>query len=443
MLTRETICLSIALHVAGSLAVPVRAQSQDTPSAVTVIVARETDPRRFSEPHLVVHPAKPNHLLAVAWSALTSDPENLRCHSFVSTDSGATWSRHDFRIADCYDAQVAILPDGRAVLVALGHVPDIRPDRADWLVVFNSADGGVTWNETPNVVGPRYDHPAITVDLSSSPRRGWVYITSHLEWADGSPQRKSAVVVIRSRDGGLNFDVPNTVMPSAQHCSSEMPVVLSDGTLVVSYQEFPWNEPRPPRRRLWVMRSADGGVTFSSPRLVNEECGPPPGFQLTSLGVDSSAGLFRDRLYSACRRAAGGPVAVFASSDHGDSWTAPGIVAGPAILDPSARRVMSIAVNNSGTLGVMVVERRPDSGPACLNVSLSISRDGAKNFVVPQVISATPCGDSPNDRHVQRRFPTYGDYFGIVAVPDGTFRLMWPEMRDGASTLLMATVKVQ
>jgi len=105
------------------------AQAQ-TSLAPTVIVAREREPRRFSEPHLVVHPANPNHLLAVAWSALTSDePEVLRCHSFVSTDSGTTWSRHDFKIESCYDAQVAILPDGRAVLVALGHVPDIRPDR--------------------------------------------------------------------------------------------------------------------------------------------------------------------------------------------------------------------------------------------------------------------------------------------------------------------------
>src|SRR5438270_170651 len=277
---------SLAPIVAAISCFAATPQNQSS-SAGPVVVARESEPRRFAEPHLVVHPGKASHLLAVAWSALTSEPEEQarRCHSFVSTDSGATWSRHDFRITDCYDAQVAMLPDGRAVLAALGHVANVRPDRGDWLVVFNSPDGGLTWNETPIVLGARHDHPAMVADLSSSRHTGWVYITSHLEWGDGSAQRKSAVVVFRSRDGGTNFDVPVMLTPGVQHNSSEMPVVLSDGTLVITYQEYPWTPPQPPRRRLWAMRSADGGVTFSPPHLVNEECGPPAPSPLTSLAV--------------------------------------------------------------------------------------------------------------------------------------------------------------
>src|SRR5262249_35796892 len=227
----------------------------DSPRAA--IVSREAEPRRFAEPHLAVHPARPNHLLAAVWTASTSESEeqNRRCSSLVSTDGGSTWARHDFRVTECYDSQVAIVPDGHAVFVTLAHVDGIGPDRPDWLVVFRSNDGGITWDEKPTVLGTRYDHPAVAVDQTSSPRHGWIYITSHLEWPDGTPLRKSAVFVTRSRNGGQTFDHPVFVVPSELHNSAEMPVVMADGTLVVSYQEYPWNAPTP--RRLWTLRSSD------------------------------------------------------------------------------------------------------------------------------------------------------------------------------------------
>jgi len=108
-----------------------------------VVVAKETDPRRFSEPHLAIDPRNANHFLAAVWTASTSQDENQarHCVSFVSDNGGMSWSRHDFALADCYDAQVAILSDGQAVFVALAALPDLRPDRQDWLVVFHSNDG--------------------------------------------------------------------------------------------------------------------------------------------------------------------------------------------------------------------------------------------------------------------------------------------------------------
>jgi hypothetical protein len=40
-------------------------------------------------------------------------------------------------------------PDGQAVFMALAHLPGLKPDRNDELVVFHSSDGGVTWNGAP------------------------------------------------------------------------------------------------------------------------------------------------------------------------------------------------------------------------------------------------------------------------------------------------------
>ena len=101
----------------------------------------------------------------------------------------------------------------------------------------------------------------------------------------------------------------------------------------------------------------------------------------------------------------------------------------------------TIAVNSKGVLGVMWVERR-QSGAHWHEVFFSASLDGGKSFVSPELVSSSPCGDSPVDAVAWRGFPTYGDYFGLVSTPDGRFRLMWPEMRDGASVLRIATIEV-
>jgi hypothetical protein len=407
-----------------------------------VVLAGETEPRRFSEPHLAIDPRNANHFLAAVWTATTSEDEHQsrRCVSFVSENGGTTWSRHDFALLNCYDAQVAVLSDGQAVFVALATLPGLGPDRSDWLVVFHSNDGGVTWDEAPTTLGWRYDHPAVAVDRTSTKRKDWIYITSHLEWGDGTEQRKSAVFVARSRNGGKSFDVPAMPSPSALHNFSEMPVILSDGTLIASFVENPWAAPYPERRRAWTIRSIDGGVTFSPPHLINEECGPPPGFQLSALASDASDGPFRDRLYFACRQSAGGPVVVTTSSDGGESWTRPSIVIGSGGVDTDALRVMTVAVSNKGVVGVMVVERRADTGDGCLVVDFSVSLDGGKTFLAPQRVSSSTCGNSSNDQRARRRFGVYGDYFGLVPTPDGRFRLLWPEMRGGASVLLTTTV---
>lgn len=433
---------AIALAASGSIA-----QAQTIGVGEIVTVARETDPRRFSEPHLAVHPGNPNHFLAasfIGWTTGTpqEESERQRCSTFVSSNGGVTWTRHDFPNLDCADPQVAILPDGQAVFVALAKQPGLRPDRGDWLLVFHSNDGGVTWDDAPTTLGWRFDHPAIAVDLTSPKRKGWIYLTAHLEFRDGNSQSTSAVFVARSRDGGKTFDVPAMPSASSLHNFAEAPVVLSDGTLVASFVDETWTRPFPERRRAWVLRSADGGTTFSAALFVNEVCGSPPSFQLSALAVDSSEGPTRDRLYFACRQNGGGSVIVVASPDRGDTWNRPGVVIGSSPVDRDARRVMTIGVNNTGVVGVLWVERRDKTGERCLAVNFSVSADGGKTFATPEPLSTSACGESPNDDVAWRRFPTYGDYFGLVSTPDGRFRLMWPEMRGGASVLLTTTVVV-
>ena len=433
-----------ALAMACLSWLPVAAQTVRI--AVPTEVDRETDPRRFVEPHLAVDPNDPDHLLAgvfMSWDQGTRQEmqANQRCASFVSRDKGQSWSRHDFPLVDCVDPQVAIFPDGQAIFAGMGRMPGIQPRTNDWLVVYHSPDGGVTWDAEPTVIGAGHDHPALVVDVRSPSRKGWAYITTTRAWRDGNGDEVSGVFVVRSRDGGKSFDDPTIVAPNGLHNGAEMPAILSDGTLIASFVDESRSPPRFERRRAWIIRSENGGSSFSTPFLVsNDVCGPPPVFQLSALVADASEGPSRDRLYFACRQSGGGPVVIVSSKDRGKTWNRPGVAVGPTTIDVNTRRVMTLAVNNAGVVGAFIAERRAKYGEACLQFLFTASFDAGESFGPAEPLSTSECRESTTEEIAQRRHPTNGDYFGMTSLPDGTFRVMWAQMREGRSVLLTTTV---
>jgi len=421
--------------------VVVTAPAQVIQVAPATEVARETDPKRFSEPHLAIHPTNSKHLLAavfISWvqGALEEIRAHERCAAFVSLDGGATWNRHEFSLESCFDPQVAILPNGEAVFIALAEILNIQPRHSIWLIAFHSSDGGLTWDEEPTILGRGHDHPALAVDTSSAKRKGWIYVSTHHEWRDGNGQPASGVFIARSRDGGKSFDTPTIVRPNNLHSFAEMPVVLSDGTVIASFVDDTNDQPKFERRRAWIIRSTDGASSFSLPIFVNDVCGPPPNFQLSALVADTSDGQFRDRLYFACRQNGGGSIIVTSSANRGETWNRPGVGVGTPAPDPNARRVLTMGVNRNGVVGVFIAERSFKIGEACLEFSFSASFDGGTTFVAPQKVSSSSCGKTTADEIAARMFPTYGDYFGVVGTNNAKFRLMWVEMRDGHSVLL-------
>jgi hypothetical protein len=93
---------------------------------------------------------------------------------------------------------------------------------------------------------------------------------------------------------------------------------------------------------------------------------------------------------------------------------------------------MNIRVNRKGVVGVLVVEKTPAIDQPCLRVTFSASFDGAKSFGAREELSASRCTRSAADSIAAQAFPTYGDYFGMVTLPDDSFRVLWPDMQDGA-----------
>lgn len=440
-------CLAAVLVTHGLCTARLAAQSIRVGENVPVVIGLERQP--LVEPHLAIDPTNPNHFLGAAIVSGVGPTRQDRlkqntCASFVSLDGGKRWVRHDFSITECFDPWVAITGDGHAVFSALGTHAALSQQGRFGLVVFHSSDGGRTWDETPVGLGDRHDQPTMAFDASSSPRRGWLYLTSHHQTRLDDGKVQWDVFLARSRDGGRTFDEPSRVTPNNLHNLTEMPVVLSDGTLIVSYVDVQRNadgfKSRAgllDHRRAWVLRSIDGGSTFSSPRFVNETCGPVPGYRKAALSADTSSGSFRDRLYFACIQRGGGAIVLNYSADQGEIWSDPVRVHSAAVDTTLLRENPTLAVNREGVVGIAWVDSRSAPGKRCFETYFAASLDGGRSFLPEErVSSARSCPDST------AAWNTGGDYFGMVTTPDGRFHLLWSDARAGIFQLWIAAIEV-
>jgi BNR repeat-like domain len=417
------------------------------------LVARATPEHPFDEPHLAVDPRDGNHWLAatIVRGSAPTFPDVLRdqsCASFVSLDGGKTWDRHDFPVTGCADPWVVLTDDGQAIASMLAGAPSLPAQGTSGLLVFHSKDGGRTWDDLPIGLGPFHDHPVMAIDRSESPHHGWVYISSHRGIRADDGLRRYGPWIARSRDAGKSFDDPVSVIPNNVHNFAEMPAVLTDGTLVVSFVDGFYPTERVDRdgtferRRAWVLRSTDGGHTFSVPLFVNDACGPPPSFRLSALAADTSSSSFRDRLYFACREKGGGTIVVNHSADRGERWSVPIPLSSPETAAGVEERIPGLAVGRDGVVAVAWIDGRSAAGHHCeQSVFVTASLDGGQSFVPPVRVSNTPACD--DETRAGSRSPTGGDYFGFTATVDGAFRLMWAEVRAGVKQLVTTTVRVE
>ena len=443
--------LAFALQFTAALTLTAGAtHAQQIRVASRSVIAEGTPTRSFREPHVAINPQNGRHLVVATIVPAAGDTFIERssrqiCAAFTSFDGGLMWSRHDFDVTFCFDPWVVITPDNQVLVTLLAEHTRFPQQGRAGLLAYHSPDGGRTWDSAPVGLGTPHDHPTMTLDLSTTPRRGFVYVLSHHPVRDADGARRWSIFVARSRDGGKTFDDPVNILPNNLHNLAEMPVVLRDGTVVASFVDASYRTDRPngdandrafERRRAWIIRSTDGGQTFSTPVFVNDACGPPPGFRLSALAADTSDGPFSGRLYFACRQAGGGRIVVSRAVDGREQWAAPTALGDQSIV--AEERIPALATNNRGALVAAWVDGRTAADHHCEEaVYVTSSLDGGASFSPVQRISNTEaCADSVEVD------PTGGDYFGLSAASDGIFRIVWVETRNGVSQLLIASIDV-
>lgn len=258
-----------------------------------------------------VNPA--NNEIYVCWTQFdvygSSNPQDSSVILFSkSSDNASTWStpRRISKFAgNCVDSDSTVE----------GAVPCVGPAGqiytawagAQGLVFNKSIDRGATWQPSETVICPipgGWDYnisglyrcnglPVTCCDLSQGPNRGTIYVN----WSD---QRNGTtdtdIWLVRSKDGGQTWSAPfrvNTDAPGKQNFMSGMTIDQANGDVYVVYYDRR-NRNQGDTTDVYLARSSDGGNTFSDYKINQQGFVPKPGvFFGDYISVSAHNGMVR------------------------------------------------------------------------------------------------------------------------------------------------------
>ena len=435
----------------GLASMPALADSLDVSEPVQVSHGREEIPH--VEPYLAAHPRDPSLLVGAAVTLPSADLDqsggDVTTATFVSNDAGRTWKSQ--LLPQCsVDPWIAFGPGDSVYLSCLAKEPP-------GTLVFRSDDGGKSWTEPvrlPLGDGGTPDRPVLAVNRNAGERVGTVYVAQGQSYTeDGLRQRLYGPTISSSSDRAATFSEPVIVRHNNTQQQPFDSAILSDGSLVVVFMDYAAGSRLLSHRRTWLVRSVDGGESFTTPTLVLEQQGSEMPW---SLAVDESS-RHRDRLYLAIdgywkRRPPSRDeidvvesrgVLVTTSDDHGETWSAPTTVSGAGPSDNQETPV--IAVNSRGDVGVAWYDTRHDERGECFDIYFTASIDGGATYlsdvrVTPE--TSCPRGEENPHRGLAQRWAFGGDYSGLAASADGAFHIFWADTRQVSYQVWTATARL-
>jgi hypothetical protein len=375
-----------------------------------------------TEPWVDVNPANRNNVVGF-WQEDRWSSGGARNLVFgTSFDGGATWTNIPLqgvsRLAGgayerVTDPWLDFGLDNRVHATSLAF-DDTFPFK-NAIFVHTSTDGGLTWGPPVTVTADTEfqffnDKQALAVDdYPTSPFRGNVYVSWDRleEKATGQPvtgHYTGPAYFSRSTNGGASFSTPQVIVGTGANKQTlgNVPIVLPDvqgtaanetGTVVVGGTYFKSAGFSAERNiaYFYVVRSTDGGATWSDPIIVdNQRTAPVAGIRsgdtVPSLAVDRRTGklyaTWQDVRFSqgVGRRT---DILVISSTDGGQTWSAP-VKANDT--PPGAQDAFTpvIQVDDTGRVGVLYYDLRDDVSPkddALITADwLTVSTDGGRTF---------------------------------------------------------------
>jgi hypothetical protein len=337
--------------------------------------------------------------------------------------------------------------------------------------VATSSDGGRTFG-APTVVDrstdPRIfeDKPYVAADdNSTSPFDGSVYVTwtrFHFDDRAATQYLESPIFFSASRDGGRTWSAPreisgmnstlctfsSTPLPNDGRCREDQfssPLVASDGTIFVAYQNDQAVNDGQLRNQYLVAKSSDGGATWSTPvrasDVLHDGSSDYPlnvqgrqtlsnsQFRVNSAGnlaIDPASGaLYVTWSDNRNGTAASTNTDIFAarSVDGGATWSSP-ITVSSASNDqfyPWAE------VAPDGTVEISYFDRSYDSANSKYGITLAKLQPGTSQRVDTGLSDPNHARWFSGSTNGETTF--LGDYNGLVVGTDAVAHPFWTDMR--------------
>lgn len=356
------------------------------------------------EPMLAVNPQDPRHLVAIWQQDRWSNGGARGVLMAVSRDGGATWTGSSAPLSRCTGGNaanggdytrvsnpwVAFGNDGTVYAVSLSFSGAIfTPSSASAILVTRSLDGGYTWGNPVALIRDTNqtfnDKDAVTADPTDA--RFAYAVWDRLAASGWGPSWFA-----RTTDGGATWEPARAIHDpgNADQTINNQIVVASDGTLV-NFFTLIRNHADSYDTFVAIVRSADRGVTWSSPVIIDQVFGigtrdPDTGHPIRdgtfcgsiAAGPDGVlVAVWQDARFSAGTRDG---VAMARSTDGGLTWSAPVQVN----RSPDAQALLpAAAIRPDGTIGIAYYDLRSNtSDPATLLVDnwLVESDDGGTTW---------------------------------------------------------------
>lgn len=430
-------------------------------------VALTTGPQPVNEPSIAINPTNPLNMIAggndynlgnTVWTGV-----------YTTFDGGTTWTQSWIPgypggppgaltgQTAAGDAAIAFAPDGTAYYAGiafkrtnfgagsrtLGEV-DVQVFEGPSLFIARSSDGGASWD---HVAVPELGvGPLIVVSNPVSPQALAATLFNDKEYIAAGPDgeiyvtwtrfvfspalNEAPIAFIKSTDRGQTWTDPVVISPTDDNQGS-VPVVMPDGTVVVTWGEFP-NDEDAREMNVVVRTSNDGGQSWNEAVVVDNirAIVPSHGARVNSfpvISVDASKGPNADRLHLTWAADEHGDADVYhaSSDDAGSTWTEPVRVNQDAVGNGRAQFFPWIATGPNGTTHIVYYDTRDDPRNQHIATYVASTIDGA-NWTEQAVTDAPFLADQ--DGFDGQNF--LGDYLGIAASEHGVFPV-WPDTRTG------------
>jgi hypothetical protein len=459
-----------------------------------------------NEPHIAVDPLDPDHMVA------SSNDYDQCCDAFYTTfNGGKTWKVGNMSVeppgGDARTGSDPVTSFDRKHQVVIHASLNFLNDGCDGDVVVSISGRGIHWPRVVEVAdggGPTSceddglfnDKEWITTDnRPGSPFYGRTYVTWTAFLTDPyAGTLESPIWEAHSDDGGRTWSHPHEISGSnaslctfqgagpANQCDEDqfsVPTVGRGGKVYVAFindQNMAlWEPGEVFDDQYLVVRSTDGGVTWSKPAMITElEDGSRDmpinvdgrqtlsGYQLRSpfTGAIVADPTHAGRLYFAFFDNRNGvhdvadpvtdtDVFLTRSNDNGAHWNAPVQVNGDAGGDRNDQWWPWVDVDpTDGTVGVVFLDRSYDPTHGRYGATLAESTDHGASFTSERLNSkpSQPRRSVFFQAHVAGCWActTFdGDYIGLVYGRNGDANAVWTDMReqDPASGLFLQFIR--